>query len=280
VSVRTGPPRKPPPRNPASRKQAPRREGSARPARAPVDPRVRERWIEARRAEGRRRLRWVVALLVVVGILAAAWGVTMSPLLDVDRIEVTGAVHASTAQVESAAGIHDGDPLVWLDAAGAVDGVQSLPYVRTAKVERSWPDAVRIVVVERVPAAWVEHGGRRGIVDGTGRVLALVDAPPAGLPQLAGDRPVPEPGATIVSGAREARVAAALVGLSVPVQSIVATEAGVSLQLVHGPEVRLGEGNRVVVKVRAALAVIAATFAAGTTVHYVDVSAPTNPVAG
>jgi cell division protein FtsQ len=241
---------------------------------------VRERWIAARRAEGRRRLRWAVAALVVVGVLAVAWGVTMSPLLDVERVEVTGAPHVSTAQVESAAGVHPGDPLAWLDTGSAVDGVQALPYVRTAKVERDWPDTVRIIVVERVAAAWVERSGRRAIVDGTGRVLELVDAPPAGLPLLAGDRPVPEPGATIVSDRRGARVAAGLAGLAVSVQSITASDAGVSLQLVSGPEVRLGEANRIAVKVRAALAVIAATFASGVTVHYVDVSVPTNPVAG
>ena len=50
------------------------------------------------------------------------------------------------------------------------------------------------------------------------------------------------------------------------------------LHLRTGPEVRLGPPTQVAVKVRAALAVLQAS--AGTPVAYVDVSVPTNPVAG
>jgi hypothetical protein len=52
----------------------------------------------------------------------------------------------------------------------------------------------------------------------------------------------------------------------------------VVLHLRTGPEVRLGPPTQVAVKVRAALAVLQAS--AGTPVAYVDVSVPTNPVAG
>ncbi len=41
------------------------------PARAPVDPRVRERWIALRRAEGRRRLHLLLAVLGVLAVLAS-----------------------------------------------------------------------------------------------------------------------------------------------------------------------------------------------------------------
>jgi cell division protein FtsQ len=246
---------------------------------------VKERWVAARRAEGRRRLRWIVALAVVTGLVAAAWGISQSPLLDVDHLVVSGtghttAGHTTAAQVEAAAGIHRGDALAWLNTGRAVAGLEALPYVRTARVERQWPDTVRIVVAERTPVAWVEGGGRRALVDGTGRVLELVTEPPAGLPQLAGTKAVPDPGGTVAT-AVAARVAAGLLGLSFGVQSITATDAGVSLWLpAGGPEIRMGEPDRVRVKVRAASAVLGAMFLAGSTVHYVDVSVPTNPVAG
>jgi cell division protein FtsQ len=60
--------------------------------------------------------------------------------------------------------------------------------------------------------------------------------------------------------------------------SVTTTDTGVTIQLADGPEIRMGDANRVAVKLRAALAVIAASE--GTDVHYVDVSVPTNPVAG
>jgi len=223
--------------------------------------------------------RTVLFTLAVTALVAVAWGVSRSPLLDVDHVTVSGAGHTTAAQLEGAAGIHRGDALAWLDTGRAVAGVEALPYVQRAHVERQWPDTVRIVVTERTPVAWVEAKGRRALVDGTGRVLELVADPPVGLPQLAGTTAVPGPGATVAT-AVAARVAAGLVGLKFGVQSITATDAGVSLQLPAGPEVRLGEPDRVPVKVRAAIAVLEAMALARSAVHYVDVSVPTNPVAG
>ncbi|MBV8559692.1 MAG: hypothetical protein JO050_02895, partial [Acidimicrobiia bacterium] len=51
-----------------------------------IDPRFRQRRIEVRRLEGRRRLR---VLLVLAGFFFAAllaWAVTRSPFLDVDHV--------------------------------------------------------------------------------------------------------------------------------------------------------------------------------------------------
>jgi cell division protein FtsQ len=168
---------------------------------------------------------------------------------------------------------------MWINTGRAVSGVEALPYVRSARVERSFPDTVRIVVEERKAVAWVDDNGRRALVDGTGRVIELVPAPPVGLPELSGTTKVPDPGGRVglVAGAR---VAAGLVGLGVGVQSVTSLPAGVSLHLVNGPELRLGEPTQVAVKVRAAQAVLAAMAAAGTGVTYVDVSVPSNPVAG
>ncbi|MGI9033123.1 MAG: hypothetical protein ACR2HY_05490, partial [Acidimicrobiales bacterium] len=60
--------------------------------RVPIDPRIRRRQLQVRRAEGRRRLRLLVATSIVVAVLGAGWGLTRSPLLDVDRVTVQGAV--------------------------------------------------------------------------------------------------------------------------------------------------------------------------------------------
>jgi cell division protein FtsQ len=244
----------------------------------PVDPRVRDRWVAVRRDAGRRRLRVVVVVAALLVLLAVAWGVSKSPLLDVDHVQVQGVDRVSATQVEDAAGVHPGDAMVWLDPGRAVSGIEALPFVRRATVTRSWPDTVRITVVERRPVAWVEGPAGKVVVDGTGRVLeGVADAPP-GMPRLVGTKIVPGPGATI-SPVGGARVASGLTGLvAAGTVSVTVTDTGVTLQLVSGPEIRMGEATRVGVKVRAALAVLGAST--GTDVHYVDVSVPTNPVAG
>lgn len=244
---------------------------------APLDPRVRDRAAAGRRA-GRRHLRVVIAIGVLLVLLAVAWGVSISPLLDVDHVTVRGIDRVTAAQVEDAGGIRRGDAMAWLDTGRAVRGIEALPFVERATVTRAWPDTVRITVAERRPVAWLDGPGGKVVVDGTGRVLESVASPPQGMPQLAGTKLVPAPGATVapVTGAR---VAAGLSGLVAGgTQSVTVTDAGVTLQLVSGPEIRLGDATQVGVKLRAALAVLGASE--GIEVHYVDVSVPTNPVAG
>jgi cell division septal protein FtsQ len=105
-------------------------------ARVPVDPRVRARWVAARRAEGRRRLWIVVAVAGVLLLAGGAWLVASSPLLDVDRVVVKGTLHTTTEQVTRAAGVHTGDAMVWLDGGSAAERVDALPWIRHSRVDR------------------------------------------------------------------------------------------------------------------------------------------------
>ncbi len=232
----------------------------------------------ARRPAARRRARILVLVGVVVVLGLITWGASISPLLDVDHVQVRGLDRLTAAQVEDAAGVHRGDPIVWLDEGKATTDVEALPYVGRAEVVREWPDTVRIVVHERLPVAWVDGPAGKSVVDGTGRVLEVVDAPPAGLPQLLGTKVVPPVGGTIapVDGAR---VAGGLTGFAAGgTTSVEVTDKGVLLHLTSGPEIRMGAATQIAVKVRAAIAVLAAST--DVEVHYVDVSVPTNPVSG
>jgi cell division protein FtsQ len=243
-----------------------------------VDPRVRERWIAARRAEGRRRLRILFGVVAVAAVSAAAWAVTASPLLDVDHIEVQGNSRTSAGEIAAAAGVARGDAMVWLDGGAATARIAALPWIRRAHVEREWPGSVTITVTERTPAAWVATAGGAFLVDGTGRVLAPVGESPTDLPQVVDPARVPPVGGTIapVVGAR---VAGRLDGYARSgTRAITVTPRGVVLGLVAGPEIRLGEPMQVRTKIGAALAVLAALD--GVPVQYVDVSVPSNPVAG
>jgi hypothetical protein len=137
-----------------------------------VDPRLRARRIEVRRAEGRRRLRRLLALVVVTTLCAAAWGISRSPLLDVDHIEVVGTDRLSVDAIVERSGIDIGDPLVDLDLGGARDTIAAMPWVESVDVTRSWLGTVVVEVVERRPAA-VVHGADAApmLVDPAGWIL-------------------------------------------------------------------------------------------------------------
>jgi cell division protein FtsQ len=223
-----------------------------------------------------------VVVAVVVVLLGVAYGASRSPLLAVDTLTVKGTSHLTPEQVLDAAGVHEGDAMVWLDTGAALSGIEALPYVGHASLRREWPDTVRITVTERVPAAWVEGPAGTVLVDGTGRVLEAVEAAPPAMPQLLGARQVPPPGGTI-DAVGAARVAGGLSALAAAgTTSVEVTDGGVVLHLTSGTEIRMGEATHVGVKLRAALAVLDELQATSpaTPPAYVDVSVPTNPVAG
>jgi cell division protein FtsQ len=246
---------------------------SSRSSAPTAPPRTRTRT----KATAVRRRRLVVLGIILVVLLALAYGVTRSPLLAIDSVQVRGTSHLTKTQVLDAAGVHDGDAMVWLDTGAAVDGMNALPYVRGATLTRAWPHTVRIMVHERVPSAWVQTPSGIALVDGTGRVVEDVDAAPPSMPQLLGAKVVPPPGGT-VDAVGAARVAGALTGLAaVGTASVEHTDHGVVVHLASGPEIRMGEATQIEAKVSAGFAVLASCD--GKPVVYVDVSVVSNPVA-
>lgn len=156
-----------------------------------VHPKVRARRVAVARAAGRRRLRWLIAIVAVLTLVVAAWGVTRSEVFDVDRIEVVGAAATDPAEVVAVAGVGMGTPMLDVHADPAARAVVELPAVVSATVEREWPGTVRITIRERVavaalrvvdPAAAATDGGRVALVDVDGWIIDVVDGPaPAGL---------------------------------------------------------------------------------------------------
>lgn len=244
-----------------------------------VDPRMRARLVEVRRARGRRRLRVLVAVVAVAGLAVGAWAIAQSPLLDVEEVTVQGTVHVTPAEVRAAAGVGRGAALVLVDEAAVERRVERLSWVGEAHVARALPDAVRIRVTERVPAAWVRGGdGVVGVVDTEGRVLVQAQDPPTGLPELVGVGAV-----TPAVGERVRPRAAALLS-EMPAElrertgGVVVFGGTATLRLLDGIEVRLGPPLDVAHKARVALAVLATV--ADASPAYVDVRVPDAPVTG
>ena len=177
-----------------------------------MDPRFRRRRVEVRREEGRRRLRVLVGITTVAALAGGGWAATGSPLLDLDRVVVEGAVRTTPAEARFASGLRLGEPLLDVDQEAAVRGVETLPWVDRATVRRRWPGEVRIRLVERQPVAVtaVESGGV-ALLDDRGRVLEWVDGAPPGLPVLTGLPPAGPPGSTLApDGVAALSVAVAL----------------------------------------------------------------------
>ena len=151
---------------------------------ATIDPRIRARRIAVQRDVGHRRLRRLLAALGGVVVLAAAWGLTRTPLLDVDRLEVRGASNTGTEAVVAASTLHRGAAMVTAPLGRAADRISVLPWVQTVEVHRRWPGTVVIEVTERRPVAYVPAPDGVILLDAERRQLAHVPSPPAGYVRL------------------------------------------------------------------------------------------------
>ncbi|MCU1449145.1 MAG: ftsQ [Acidimicrobiales bacterium] len=210
---------------------------------APIDPRFRQRRIEVRRVEGRRRLRVLLILGGFVLFALAAWGTTRSPFLDVDRVRVTGSARVPAAAVAAASGIRHGTAMFDVDELAARRRVEALPWVLRASVHRRWPATVTIDMQERAPIAALPGPGGIAVVDRTGRVLTVAPAPPPGQPLLLGLPPAGAPGTRIGGRAGDLlAVARAMPPSVVPrLAGIVAADGGqVELRLRPSGVVKLG----------------------------------------
>jgi cell division protein FtsQ len=247
-----------------------------------VDPRFRQRWIEARRQEGRRRFRVLVAITAIAVLGCAGWAATDSVLLDLDRVVVEGAVHTAPDEASFASGLRRGEPMLDIDTAGAGRAVAALPWVQEATVRRQWPGQVRIRLIEREAVAVAEaEAGAMALIDGTGRVLEWAPAPPPGLPVLAGLPPAGPPGTSLgVGGVATLRVAVALPAelRSHTAGLAPAPGSGGEVELRLNPEgmVRLGPPEDLDAKFTAIRAVLAQVDLRNLAV--LDVRRPENPV--
>lgn len=249
---------------------------AARP-RVAMDPRVRARRVAISRAEGRRRLRRLLAALGVVAVAGIAAVVVYSPLLAVNRVDVRGA-GPLRATVVAAAHVSAGAPIVFVDSGGVAAAVRHLPAVESARVDRSFPHTVTVTVTLRAPVAWAPIlPAGAALVDRHGVVIARTATAPIGLPELLGLTKVPAPGGLVAPNAPAALAAALLPALPGRVVGITLSPTGLVVGVLGGPQLRFGDTLALAVKAHTAAALLGALVHPAT---YLDVSVPAAPVAG
>lgn len=100
---------------------------------------------------------------------AIAWSADLG--LHVNEILVVGRRETSQADLLDALRVTRGAPILAFDMAAAKKRVESLPWVRTASVERMLPGTVLLNIEERTPLALWQHDGRFALIDHDGTVI-------------------------------------------------------------------------------------------------------------
>ncbi len=212
------------------------------------DQRIRARRISVRRAQGRRRLRWVLLGLVLLAVPVATLAVLASPLFDVREVTVQGATYTDPALLDSIINDMTGDPVLLVDSMEVEQRLRADPWVERVKVETDFPHGVVIDIRERKPLAAFQGGdGRFRIIDYQGRVLDVIDGIPIDYMLITGNHPDTSRGQ--FAGAPYSAAAELVLGLPSEIHAITdsvglnAATGALSLQLTGGTSVQLGDAS-------------------------------------
>jgi cell division protein FtsQ len=131
---------------------------------------------------GRHYLRAAAAGIAIGAFAYGSWLLYQSPAFRVNHVAVEGNERTATDDIVRMSELL-GESMFTADLADAQKVLYSFPLVSSIKVERDWPNTVRIVVEERQAWGTWEQAGVRYTIDRDGVVLGT-QPPPEGLPHI------------------------------------------------------------------------------------------------
>ncbi|MDQ1706875.1 MAG: cell division protein FtsQ [Pyrinomonadaceae bacterium] len=109
-----------------------------------------------------RVLKFVIAIVVGVLLIASYRAAASASFFQVRRVEVEGAVRVTSAEVQAIVRKEAEKTGVWkADLNGISARLERLPWIRSAVVSRVLPDGLRVRITERVPRAVVRTASGR-----------------------------------------------------------------------------------------------------------------------
>uniref|UniRef100_A0AAU2VAQ9 Cell division protein FtsQ n=1 Tax=Streptomyces sp. NBC_00003 TaxID=2903608 RepID=A0AAU2VAQ9_9ACTN len=133
----------------------------------------------------RPRARIVLAIAAVLLGAGVIWVLYGSTWLRVEHVKTTGTEVLTPGEVEEAAAVPIGSPLISVDT-GAIEARlrQKLPRIDSVEVVRSWPHRIGLEVTERKPVLVMKNGAKFDEVDAKGVRFATIQQPLNGVPLL------------------------------------------------------------------------------------------------
>jgi len=218
-------------------------------------------------SQGRRRLRSLIVVLVVLVIGLVVWLVGFSSALALQRVEVRGAELVTASDVITAANLEIGRPMIQirsLDVGSRI--LAAIPEVATVDVSRQWPKTVVLQITERqIVFQVVVHRGYSW-VSSDGVVFHSTTKPADALIAAVSpnDGPLLRDVASVIVALPE--------WLGQQVQTIsAATKDSITLKLSDKRQVIWGSAEETELKIQVIEQLLTIPG------HYYDISAPTNP---
>ena len=119
------------------------------------------------------RIRMILVFLVVV-FLGVAIGMLFTPAFNVQEVWCEGNERIPQEDIIETAQIVIGKNILLQSVSNIRKRIEKIPMVETVSVKRVIPDKFRIIIKERVPAAYMYFGDGLAVIDTEGRVLDIL----------------------------------------------------------------------------------------------------------
>ncbi len=222
------------------------------------------------------------ALAIAVGLYLLA---RESSLFAVRAVEVEGAPPALIRKIDTAVAPFRGHSLVGLDRPAIERAILGIPEVRTVRIDRDFPNTLRVFVGREFPVAILRRGSEAWLIAATDKVVRPYPlGRSAGLPRIWVPASVEvTQGASVddtgVRTAIELLASLGRAGRELRLTNVIALNGDLTLVTSSGIELRFGDASQAALK----LAVVKRILpdlgppTAGS-VTYLDVSVPSRPV--
>jgi cell division septal protein FtsQ len=254
-----------------------------------MDVRIKERRRAVGKSRGRRRLAILLGLVAVIVLAVGFVWLRSSDVFAVRYVSVPVGEHVSADALRAVVAPATGKSLLVVSTSDLEQGVQALPWVRSARVYRHFPDSLEVSFEEHIPVAEVrDPDGVDWLLAEDGTVLEQAPPDSPALPRIVIKADIrPKAGATVPLKVAEGIPLALELGSgrlwpvdTMPFDYITVLASGdLVVQLQGGGEVRLGDTEDLDLKFTVAQRIVEEYLRDGETLEYVDVRVPSRPVA-
>jgi len=106
--------------------------------------------------------------------------------LRLEALTVEGRQNTNPEDILASLDVERGTPILAIDVADAREALETLPWVKTAQVERQLPNTVHVLIQERAPYALWQRGNRYTLIDASGHTIVDVAGQIGDLPLIVG----------------------------------------------------------------------------------------------
>lgn len=120
----------------------------------------------------KRRQKKQLAFLTMITLVASLVAVILlTPAFNVNNIEITGNSMVKDEEIIMAGGLSKNVNILNVDTDAAEDNIKSLPYIKKAEIKRSFPDTIKIKVMEEVGVAYFTTKDGYVIISSDGKCI-------------------------------------------------------------------------------------------------------------